>query len=170
VFINCSSRLADPSGSRRKRIHGVAPGLPGITKRSEAGAFATDLKPSSFADTAHPQAQQAHPCIKAAGNRQPGASLIRSTDRYYGFPIKPLAHLFSSFEEGNGSLCDRDDGASTRVAPRARSLGLGRKRSETPQPLQPSAPQVLVASLMVRPASQNRPPWPATLASVSIPN
>jgi hypothetical protein len=46
------------------------------------------------------------------------ASLIRSTDRYYGFPIKPLAHLFSSFEEGNGFLCDRDDGASTRVAPR----------------------------------------------------
>jgi hypothetical protein len=69
------------------------------------------------------------------------AGLICSTDRYYGFPIKPLAHLLSSFEEGNGLLCDRDDGASTRVAPGARSAGLGRKRSETPQLDSITAPQ-----------------------------
>jgi hypothetical protein len=67
--------------------------------------------------------------------------MIRSTDRYYGFPIKPLAHLLSSFEEGNGLLCDRDDGASTRVAPGARSAGLGRKRSESPQLNSITAPQ-----------------------------
>jgi hypothetical protein len=50
-----------------------------------------------------------------------------------GFPIKPLAHLFSTFEEGKGSLCDLDGGASARVTPRARSADLGRKHSETSQ-------------------------------------
>jgi hypothetical protein len=48
-------------------------------------------------------------------------------------PIKPWAHLFSSFEKGNGLLRDLDDDASTRVAPRVRSASLGRKRTETSQ-------------------------------------
>jgi hypothetical protein len=55
--------------------------------------------------------------------------------------IKPCAHLFSSFEKGNGLLCDLDDDASPRVAPRARSAKLGRKRSETPQLDSITAPQ-----------------------------
>jgi hypothetical protein len=59
--------------------------------------------------------------------------LISSADRSFGFAIKPHTHFFSSFEEGNGLLCDLDDDASTRVTPRVCSAGLGRKRSETPQ-------------------------------------
>jgi hypothetical protein len=57
------------------------------------------------------------------------------------FRIKPHTHLFSSFEEGNGLLRDLDDDASTRVAPRVRSAGLGRKRSETPELDSITAPQ-----------------------------
>jgi hypothetical protein len=42
-------------------------------------------------------------------------------------------HFFSSFEGGNGFLCDWDGSSGTGVTPLARSAGLGRKRSETPQ-------------------------------------
>ena len=47
--------------------------------------------------------------------------------------IKSLMHFFSSFEGGNGFLCDWDGSSGTGVTPLARSAGLGRKRSETPQ-------------------------------------
>jgi hypothetical protein len=44
--------------------------------------------------------------------------------------IKPLTHFFSSFEGGNGFLCDWDDSSGTGVTPLARSPELSRKRSE----------------------------------------
>jgi hypothetical protein len=47
--------------------------------------------------------------------------------------IKSLTPVFSSFEGGNGFLCDWDDSSGTGVTPLARSPELSRKRSETSQ-------------------------------------
>jgi hypothetical protein len=56
-----------------------------------------------------------------------------STNLQRSFPIKSLSHFFSSLEEGNGFLSDRDDNSSAGIAASPRSAEPSRKRSKTPQ-------------------------------------
>jgi hypothetical protein len=56
-----------------------------------------------------------------------------STNLQRNFPVESLSHFFSSLEEGNGFLSDRDDNSSAGIAASPRSAELSRKRSETPQ-------------------------------------
>jgi hypothetical protein len=62
-----------------------------------------------------------------------GPSLPSPTNLQRSFPINSLSHFFSSLEEGNGFLSDRDDNSSAGIAASPRSAELSRKRSETPQ-------------------------------------
>jgi hypothetical protein len=56
-----------------------------------------------------------------------------STNLQRSFPIKSLSHFFSSLEEGNGFLSDRDDNSSAGIAASPRSPEPSRKRSKPPQ-------------------------------------